>query len=383
MIGAGRRAAFAALFLAVFAQAGYADDAPNLHSIERRRDQFPKDFAYFIYPIAGSIPGLGSASGAGATLANIDETNIDFSGFYVTGDFSASGATLLDIHAIPERLVFNLGAYTYSVAPKVFRRGMDSQKNDYILPFFEGNANVVQAALTYDERRYELYARFMTSSGKLSRVLDSNRNEFSNIDKSLQTENSLALGFTADLTDDVQDPRHGARAEGVRRSNFEQRYLTSRFDVYDLNFTGYVPVGSSSTWAFNAFYSTAVRQEAATTDRAELRNAIGLNCGQYTDATARAQCDATEERFLNDRIAFNENGVATWLGGTQRLRSYPNGRYFAGKAAFYGTELRLNITDERTLMDWYILRGLRTNLQLAFFAEVGSVADSDAELNKR
>lgn len=366
-----------------------AEDAPPMgetlktHAIERRRDQFSKDFAYFVYPIAGSIPGLGTASGFGATLANIKETDLDFTGFFITGDFAASGVALTDLHLIHERLVVNFGAYTYDVAPLRFRRGMDSDKNDYILPNFEGASNVAQVALTFDERRWEFYARFVNSSGKLKRVLDKNGVPYANIDQSLQTENSINLGFGADMTDDIQDPRHGYRVEGVRRTSFNRQYLQSAFDQYALNFTGYVPVGAASTWAFNAFYSAAAITSQATTDRTELRNAIGFNCGAIPDPTASAQCTATENQFLDDRIAYNKYGYAVPMGGTQRMRAYPNGRYMAGKSIFYGTEFRLNLTEERTLMDWFILRGVRTNLQAAFFAEVGSVADTDGDLHRK
>ncbi|MBI3581205.1 MAG: hypothetical protein HY098_03880 [Nitrospinae bacterium] len=355
-------------------------DNRERHYIERRRDQFPKDFAYFVYPIAGSIPGLGTAGGAGATVANIAQTNLDFTGFFIEGDFHATGMAITDLHIIPERLVFNGGWYTYRVSPMVFRRGINSSRDDYILPFFEGEATPVQLTLTFDGRRYEFYARFMNSSGSLTKVLDKYHNEFSNVDKSVHNVNSLNLGFTADITDDVQDPRRGARLEGVRRSTLEQQFMTSQFDVYDLNLTYYLPVGLSSTWAFNAFYSTAEKVAAATTDRTELQNALGLSCTGYT-GQALTQCQTAQQQFLDDRVANNEFGTATWLGGTQRLRAYPNGRFFAGKAVFYGTELRLNLTDEKTLVDWYILHGLRTNFQLAFFGELGGVADSDAELH--
>jgi outer membrane translocation and assembly module TamA len=34
-------------------------------------------------------------------------------------------------------------------------------------------------------------------------------------------------------------------------------------------------------------------------------------------------------------------------------------------------------------MDWYVLRGLRTNVQLALFAETGSVSDVTEDLHKK
>ena len=367
---------------AAAAEGGLVPELPGPYRIERRRTQFSKDFAYFFYPIAGKVPGLGSAAGAGATVANIHKTNLDMTGFYIDGDFKATGVAITDIHLIPDRLVMNFGSYTYNVSPMIFRRGMDSRKDDFILPYWEGYSNLGHLALTFDERRYECYARFMNSSGRMTRLLDKDHNQFSNVDKSLHTENSLNLGFTVDLTDDLQDPRQGARLEGVRRTTFEQQYLTSSFDVYDLSLTGYLPVGMSSTWAFNAFYSGTQRRSAASTDRAELQKKIGLNCAASPDPAAKAQCDAAEKQFLDDRIAFNRHGMATYLGGTQRLRAYPNGRFFSGKAVFYGTELRLNLTDEKTPMDWFFLRGVRTNLQLALFAEVGGVADWAVDLHK-
>ena len=55
--------------------------------IERRRDQFGKDFGYFFYPIASTIPGLGTATGAGATVLNMGGTDTDFTGFKIVGDF--------------------------------------------------------------------------------------------------------------------------------------------------------------------------------------------------------------------------------------------------------------------------------------------------------
>jgi len=108
----GGRIAVGAVFALLLLSCGTADaeeaviapDTSIAHSIERRRAQFPKNFAYFVYPIAGSVPGLGSASGAGATVANVEETNVDVTGFYIDGDFKATGVAITDVHVVPERL---------------------------------------------------------------------------------------------------------------------------------------------------------------------------------------------------------------------------------------------------------------------------------------
>jgi len=358
-------------------------DSDGLFNMERRRDQYLKDFGYFIYPIAGKVPGLGTAVGGGATVTNIEGTDTDFTGFYVQGDFDAAGAALLNIHLLPEKLILNSAYYQAKVAPQIFRRGIDSDRSDYFLPEYESDVAIGQLTLTFFERMLEVYARYANGSDRLKRVLDKNGNEFSNIDTGKNYFQTLSMGISIDITDDNQDPRKGIRIEVNRNSKFSVRDTQSRFDLYDYNVTGYLPVGTASSWAFNMFFSDPVLQSAGTTDRNELKKLTGLQCGAIADPAEKAKCDATENRFLDDAIANNRYGRATSLGGTQRLRSYPNSRFYAGHSIFFGTEFRWNLTEEETLMDWYILRGLRTNLQLAFFAGLGSVADSDGNLLKK
>ncbi|MBF0170108.1 MAG: hypothetical protein HQK87_03290 [Nitrospinae bacterium] len=154
------------------------------------------------------------------------------------------------------------------------------------------------------------------------------------------------------------------------------------YDTFDANLTGYLPVGEHNVWAFNAFYSTALVRHTGDTDRERLRREQGLQCDQITDPAGRQECRTAEDKLLDEIIAENAHGRASGLGGTQRLRSYPMERFFAGQTIFFGTEFRYNLTEEATLMDWYILRGLRTNIQLALFADAGTVADDGADLTK-
>ncbi|MBF0292875.1 MAG: hypothetical protein HQK86_12045, partial [Nitrospinae bacterium] len=114
--------AFLILCLFLTPSAVCADDG-TLYGMERRRDQFAKDFAYFLYPISGKVPGIGTAYGAGATIANIAGTDTDFTGFYVKGDFEASGAVIANYHLIDERLILDIANYTAKVAPQSYKRG--------------------------------------------------------------------------------------------------------------------------------------------------------------------------------------------------------------------------------------------------------------------
>jgi hypothetical protein len=358
-----------------------ADDG-TLYGMERRRDQFSKDFSYFFYPISGKAPGIGTAYGAGATVANIAGTDTDFTGFYVRGDFEASGAVIANYHLIEERLILDIANYTAKVAPQSYKRGMDSDKEDVIHLEVQSEVSLAQLSGTFFQRMLEVYGRGAFGSQKLNRVLDSQGNEFSNADKSTAYFQGLSLGFTVDVTDDRQDPRKGLRFEMKDRITFFDRKGSSDYDTLDANLTYYHPVGASSVWAFNAFYSTALVKSKGETDRETLKRNKGLQCQTIPDPVGRAQCEATERKYLDEVIAENTCGRATGLGGTQRLRSYPMERFYAGQTVFYGTEFRWNLTEESTLMDWYILRGLRTNIQLALFAEAGSVSDVTGDLHK-
>jgi hypothetical protein len=370
------------LFLCSAPFAVWADDG-TLFDMERRRDQFAKDFSYFLYPISGKVPGIGTAYGAGATVTNIAGTDADFTGFYVRGDFEATGAALLNYHLIDERLIFDIANYTAKVAAQSYKRGIDSSKDDYIHLEVDSGLAIGQLTGTFFQRMLEVYSRFTFGSQKLNRVLDAGGNEFSNADKSTTSFQGLSLGFTMDVTDDRQDPRRGLRFEMKDRIIFADKKDSSDYDTLDANLTYYHPVGASSVWAFNAFYSTALVKSKGETNREILKRAKGLQCQAIPDPAERARCEATEKKFLDEIIAENTYGRATGLGGTQRLRSYPMERFYAGQTVFYGTELRWNLTEESTLMDWYILRGLRTNIQLAFFAEAGSVADATEDLHKK
>ena len=72
-------------------------------AVERRKDQYGRDFGYYVYPIAGDIPGLGTATGAGASVLNMANSDVDFTGYSINGDFRAKGFALLDYQLIKHR----------------------------------------------------------------------------------------------------------------------------------------------------------------------------------------------------------------------------------------------------------------------------------------
>ena len=351
--------------------------------VERRKDQFGRDFGYYIYPIAGEIPGLGKAAGAGASVLNMGVGDTDFTGYYVRGDFSATGAALLDLHLLPQRLIFDVGYNDYLVAPTSYNRGIDSDPVNVIYPKVEGAYLLGQLTLTFDQRRYEMFARMLSGRNRLLGVLDKNGQAFEGVDTDWKTVDSLSLGGSIDFTDDRLDPRKGVRFELTSRlPNNNGGTDASEYFVNDYNLTGYLPTRKWDTLVFNLFHSRAHVTREGLTDYAALQQRYGLNCNQYPIGPDRNACQAAEAKLLAGSQANNQYGNASALGGTQRLRSFDNGRYYAGQALFYGAEYRWNLTDERTPFNIYVAKGVRTGIQLAAFCERGMVADEFSDLLK-
>lgn len=347
---------------------------------ERRRDQFGKDFGYYVYPIAGEVPGLGTATGVGASVLNIAGNDADFTGYYIDGDFRARGAALLDLHLKPKRLVFDMGYNDYLVAPVVYERGILSDPDDVIYPKAEGGYLLGQLTLTFDERRYEIFARYLVGRERLKEILDKDGDAFEGVDKDWNYHHPISVGFSIDLTDDRLDPRKGTRFEFSSRLPADNAADQSEYFVNDYNLTGYIPFRSWDTLALNLFYSQSLITQKGETDFATLQQSSGLDCNQYPPGNQRNECIETEIRHLNNIIDNNRYGTASPLGGTQRLRSFDNYRFYASQALFYGFEYRWNLTDEHTPFDIFIAKGIRTGIQLSAFWERGMVADHRDDL---
>lgn len=366
----------AALLTALWPEVGRTFELP-----ERRRDPFAGDFSYYIYPIAGEIPGLGTAAGVGGSVLNSFGTDTDFTWFEIGGDFSASGYTLLNVPLVERRLILDLGTYDFDVSQASYSRGMDSSPDHYLLPRATGSYLLGQLTLSFDDRRYEAYVRALGGASRLREVSDENGEPFGAVDTREHTHSIQTIGASIDLTDDRLDPRRGFRLEVAARQAENNDALRSDYYVTDLNLTGYVPMRHRrDTLVINYFQSDAHVTREGETDYAILEEKRGLGCDAVADPAQQDRCLELESEYLNEFLAANLYGTATPLGGTQRLRSFDNGRYYAGHAASYGIEYRWNLTDENTPFNILIAKGVRTGIQLAAFAERGSVAETSSTL---
>lgn len=355
---------------------GFAWEMP-----ERRRDQYGKDFSYYVYPIAGEIPGLGTAFGLGGSVLNLYGTDADVTGYYIDGDFKAAGIAFLDLQLKPKRLILDLGYNNYEVAPIQYNRGLDSDPDDYIQPKVSGQYLIGQLTLTFMERRYEAFVRALDGKERLYEILDADGNAFENIDRDWRYNTAFSIGGSMDLTDDRLDPRKGVRLElGIRLPQNEISRHTE-FMVADLNSTFYLPMRRWDTLVFNLFASHAFVTRKGITDYDAVKTSEGLNCeAEYAPGPDLDSCLQAETTQVNQIIAHRKYGTASSLGGTQRLRAFNNYRFYASKVLFYGIEYRWNLTDEYTPFDIFIAKGVRTGIQLSAFAERGSVSDGYRDL---
>jgi len=340
--------------------------------VARRRDQFNTDFSYFIYPLAGEIPGLGNFHGVGTSVLNIGDSDADFFGFNVGGDIKAEGYSILNYHILEKTLLFDLGLYKHDVTYIAYQRGINSPKDQYYLVANEGRNALGQFTLTFDQRRKEAYFRFAEGKSLNSKTTDQDLQQLAGATDE-HRDGQWTLGGVMDYTDDRLDPRKGYRLEAALLHGRAHSPSDPNFYVTSYNATFFTPVREWDTFGLNGFFSRAYVREAGETDYNVL--------AAQPEFTCNGTCSPDQE-LINQRIAANRYGTAAFIGGTQRLRSFSNYRFHASKAFFYGAEYRWNLTDEHKPFNIYFAKGIRTGLQLAFFAEQGTVADETSQLFK-
>lgn len=349
--------------------------------VSRSRDQFGKDDSHFFYPIVVDVPGIGSSSGLGSTLLNINNTDTDFTGFVLRGEFDVTGGTFLNYHLLENTLLFDVGVYDFEAGVIKYQRGIDSSKDDYIIPRLSGQFMESQLTWTSNQRHIESYLHFAAGRQAEEKYYSSKDNAAYPVeDDSKKLQRIASLGFRFDNTNDRLNPSKGYRFEAAVKFPYVSDPIYSKYYITDYNVTGYIPLRTRDSLAFNFFRSDAHVYNYGETDRAALDVALSLNCASYPTLQEQQSCQETQDSRVNQTLAANTYGTATPLGGTQRLRSFANGRYYASHAVFYGVEYRLNINDEKLPFDFYFAKGIRTGLQFAFFAGQGSVSDHTDKL---
>jgi Omp85 superfamily domain len=361
-----------------------AEEDPADHSLiaERRKEQFVKDPGYALFPYPYSLPGIGKGIGLVGGMMNINNTYMDAYGILFAGEVRGASFGLADIHLVPRTLILDIGYGTVNEATiqSYSQRGMNTDKHDYrLIEFGDTEYEGGRMTATFFDRRFEVYGAWYQGAMRLKSIRDNDGNVIVEAqDAPRGRAHNTLFGTRLDLTDDYSDPRRGIRID-VTRSQTPPRDSGPDYYVMDYNTTAYIPLGRRSTWAFNFLRSDAVVNQQGETDPAKLEKQQGLICSTVIDPEQQLFC----KEVIDNMIANNKYGTATSLGGFSRLRGYPQGRFKGAHTLFYGTEIRWNLTDERTPFNIFIMKDVRTSIQVSLFYETGATSDVRSDITER
>jgi outer membrane protein assembly factor BamA len=358
--------------------------------IERRRDQFTKQYGQLFAPLPYSLPGLGTGLLLVGSFANIADTTTDFSLIGFTGDAQGIFTFLDELFIVPDVFYLQyLRAHGFKFAVNQYKsRGMDSEKNDFyygIGRYWDFNAPTFK--LTFYDRMLEIGLGLNQQKGKFDKLVSPDPDDPTkqgdtvvSYDPPLEQTISDKIEFSVrlDYTDDYKDPRKGIRNIFYYDVQNASKNSDPSFDVLTNDLQVYVPVLEKSTIVFDLQISNAIIKKKGETNFETLKVQNGFNnCG------GNAACEQNAINLANTQMQVNTNGTASFLGGGDRLRSYPQGRFQGAHMIYFATEFRWNFSESGGgQFDSLFFQDLVDDMQIAFFYENGSVSEKKSDLGK-
>jgi len=332
-----------------------------------RRVEPPSELSYYFYPAAISLPGIGSAQGVGGSLTKLDGEDLNVTLGKVQGDFKGEMLLVTGLSLVPEYLSFSyFNSKLEDAGIWRWERGPDS-RNDrrYLLKANRIQVKGGELSLTFFDEQLEFYYAGAKVGIDINAVVDPDGNEHT-------ARLSQAIGAVAeywgaylDDTDNRRDPRSGYRvqAEHWRITQDEQALGDGYQDDYNLTFFfPLVPQRHILVW--HSFFSAAGISRPGT-----------VNPEDYIcDESKYPGCQKLADQLRQGREKEVTLGNATALGGTQRLRAYPNQRFYDSNSFFTGWEYRWYLADHWSAFDYILTKGVFNTIQLAAFYELGQVS---------
>jgi hypothetical protein len=336
---------------------------------DRRPDTVSTKSGYLFIPVFGNVPGIGTAYGAGFLSANAFNSRATLA---MAAVYGSVGAAILDLSNlyIGDHLSFEFTSYATKLSYEIFDRGDLSDKNLYSSPlaYEYGGQGII--TLKFWEKRFQLYGHLGPSRIQSYQISDQQGDTFNNADNFYFNTMSSTVGAELDLTDSSVDPRKGFRLEADRDQQLNFDGLHSQFYVFNISPTAFIPIGKHSL-VFNYFRSSAFVFQQSNLTPTQLQAAMSLNCASNTNAN----CQTIENSRVQERVLNNYYGTAAPLGGADRMRGFSQNRFHGSQTQFYGSEMRFNLTEEGKPFNFGFIEGVRSNIQLAFFYELGATSD--------
>jgi len=365
-------------------------DVVHAFEIDRRREQFNKQYGQLFVPLPYSLPGLGTGLLFIGNFGNIADTTTDFAVIGGIGDAEFIFTFLDELFLAPDLLYLQyLRAHGFKFALQQYSsRGMNTSKNDF--KYGIGNSWDLDSPtlkLIFMDRMLEIGLGFNKQSGKFQKFVAPDENDptkqgetVAKFDPGLEINiaNKIEFSTRIDYTDDYRDPR-----KGIRNSLFLDRQTATissepSFDVVTNDLQIYFPVLEKSTIVFDLQISDAYVTKKGETNIEVLKNKNGYNL-----CYSNLACEANAENLANTELAVNSNGTSLPLGGGDRLRSFPEGRFQGAHTIYYAAEFRWNYSSSGgEKLDFFFIDDLVEELQIAFFFEQGSVSETKSELGK-
>ena len=353
-------------------------DAAYAFEIDRRREQFNKQYGQLFLPLPYSLPGLGTGLLLIGNFGNIADTTTDIAAIGAIGDAEFIFTFLDELFIAPELLYLQyLRAHGFKFAFQQYSsRGMNTSKDDF--QYGIGNSydlNAPTLKLTFMDRMLEIGLGINKQSGTFQKFVNPDESDPTKqgetvaiFDPGLEINiaNKIEFSTRIDFTDDYKDPRRGIRNSLFIDRQTARTSAEPSFDVVTNDLQIYIPVLEKSTIVFDLQISDAYVTKKGETNLEVLRIKNGGN-----------------ENLTNAELASNTNGTSLSLGGGDRLRSFPEGRFQGAHTIYYAAEFRWNYSSSGgEKLDLFFIQDLVEELQVALFFEQGSVSEAKSELGK-
>ena len=349
-----------------------------------RRKTFDSEIAWFIYPVVGSIPGVQDFYGLGGTVSGIGGSESDITAISLRGkaeyfddDFQIDILSIFDIPLFTERLTFTwFSTKIRNVAWPEGQRGIDSDPDSmYYLLASKVEASGGELSANIFNNQLEAYYGYSDAAVKPYGLVDPN-GTFYNAQNAgiIESPRGYRYGLYLDDTDNRRDPRIGYRFQYEKWGQPSSREGNSEYYQEDFNLSGYIPVLSENkgVLVLNQFFGSSTVLKKGTVDQSQF---VCVN-------TAKPGWQAILNELYARRVAEAENGKATSLGGTNRLRGYRTNRFYDSYTNFRGVEFRWYVHEVQKAFNYILEKGTFAGLQLALFYEEGTVSPDKGSLWK-
>ena len=349
-----------------------------------RRKTFESELSWFVYPVVGSIPGVqdfyglgGSVSGIAGSESDITIISLRGKAQYFDDDFQIDIFSIFDIPLFSNHLTFTwFSTKIRNAGWPEGERGIDSDPNSmYYLLASEVDASGGEISVNVLANQLEFYYAYSDASVKPYGLVDPN-GTFYNTQTAgiIESPRGYRYGLYLDDTDNRRDPRIGYRFQYEKWGQPSSRAGNSEYFQEDYNLSGYIPVlaEGKGVLVLNQFYGSSTVIKKGTIDQSQF----------FCNNIEAPGCQAILDELYERQVAEAENGKATSLGGTNRLRGYGTNRFYDSYTNFRGAEFRWYVHEVQEAFNFFLEKGTFAGLQLAFFYEQGTVSPDKASLWK-